>query len=147
MNRRASFYNLNNWASPSGLTLREASQLFEGRSHTSISKDCHFLGIGPEDGEVAFVTEDKAVLLYAFYCWRLYNPYARKRKYWRDCTPNDLLAAGIEACHETASIDIREQIMIKVAGVNAEKGIRRKYQDLLAAVLANKAKRGALVFI
>jgi hypothetical protein len=136
------FYDLNSWQAPSGLTLREASDLFMGRSHTAIANDCKFLGIHPNDGEVAFITEDRALLLYAFYCWRHYNAFRPKEKYWKDCTPIEAIEAGIEPGRDTASMDVREQVMIQVAGRSAERKFRRMYQTAFGKAMKNKINRG-----
>jgi hypothetical protein len=138
----ATFYGLNLWRTPEGLTLREASELFMGRSHTAISYDCDFLGIKPNDGSVAFITEDRALLLYAFYCWRHYNTYSHKAKYWVDCTPCEVINAGIQPSKETASIKMREGVMIRVAGLGAEKRFRRMYSDLFTKTMRAKIQRG-----
>ena len=137
-----SLYEANLWSVPEGLTLREASDLFSGRSHQAIANDCNFLGVNPRDGSVAFINEDRALLLYAFYCWRYYNAYSRKGKYWADCTHPDLINAGIKPSRETASIEMREQIMVKVAGRGGERRFRRMYSDLFDQVMKEKIQRG-----
>lgn len=115
-NARPIAESLDDW-----MTLREASDFFNGRSISTVKADCEFLGIDTtRQVSGGSLSRQDMYILYVFYFWRRTSPRVKKTRYWADVSFKEDIPKGQKASVKTAQDQLRLSYMKMGGGSHAD---------------------------